>query len=121
MSTTLATLPTEYVRGPVSAPDPDGSTIPTQAAWPRQSLRLCASSDTAGTSISVTVIFRGSAQQPVGTASIAFTAGATANFGAQFLAVPAYDPCWPLSGAITIAVKVDAVTGGNWTITGAMA
>lgn len=120
-ATTVVTLPTEFIRAGIAGPDPDGSAVPFQAAWPCQSLRLGASCDTAGASLSLTVVFRGSAGQPIGTASLSFTAPAVANFAGTFLAVPAYDPCWPLSGARTVGVKVDAVTAGTWTIAGAMA
>lgn len=119
-TTTIVTMPSEFVRA-VTAVDPDGSAVAGEPAFPCNSVRLAAWSDTPGASLSMTLIFRGSSGQVVGSSSIQFTAPQTSNYGATYLATPSYDPCWPLAGARSVVPKVDVITAGSWTISGAMA
>lgn len=124
-------LSSEFVRT-VTAADPDGSLVQQIIVQGGQSVRVGASCNQKGATLSGSLYFLNSLMQPVGVAKITFTAGAspdwniaaatsTAPATGTFVAVPNYDPCWPLGGAKGVAFKADTVSGGSWTIAGTIA
>lgn len=105
----------------VSAPDPDGSTVPSYPAGPGAgAVRVGAICDTPSRSITLRVYLLGSQGQVLAANEVLLISGPSPDFGVLYTGQAACDACWPLGGAKAAAVKVDALTGGDWTIYGAM-
>lgn len=108
----------------VSAPDPDGSVVPRfkVPGWP-QMVRIGAMADTPGAAMSARIYLLDSEGGIVATIPVSFQASGSADWGVLgFSAVPTPgDAAWPLGGAKFVAIKVDAVSRGNWSIRGALA
>lgn len=121
---TTAILPAtlEIPQRVVTSPDPDGSTL-TQYAVPNlaQLIRVGAFCNTASATLSLTVYLINSANLPYGVETVTFTAGATADWSTDYTGtVSGTDPVWPLGGAKFVAIKVNSVSGGSWTINAAL-
>lgn len=104
----------------VTTPDTDGAIIPSYSVWPFQIVRLNALCDHTPSSLTLEVLFLNSTLLPVGTARIQFISIAS-RYGAYYLATSGDDCIWPIAGARAIALKVDSIMGGTWTITAALA
>lgn len=119
-STTSAFAPS-FTRTGVTAVDPDASALGAVITAPSQTVRIGASGDTPGASISLSVYFLGATSQPVTVQRIGFTAQTAPDWGKTYVGMPDYDTCWPLSGAKAVVLKVDSITpGSTWTIAGTM-
>ncbi len=117
----VTTLASEFTRT-ITAPDPDGSTVPQYSTAWATTLRIGAICDTPNATLSVTVYLLNSIQQPLNVAPLQFTSGPAPDWAGFYTARPNLTPMWPIGGAKIIAVKVDSmVSAATWTLLGAMA
>jgi hypothetical protein len=106
----------------ITTADSDGSQVPAYPTASASSVRVGAICNTANCTLGLHVYLLGSSGQVISTAVVSFMTQASPDFGGMYSAVEtaSVDPCWPLGGSKSVAVKVDSISGGTWTINGAM-
>jgi hypothetical protein len=112
--------PTQSVapRPGITAPDGDISTIPRYPCGDASLVRLGAVCTTAGAALTCRIVFLDALGVFVAvSASVTFTADAKPLDGTLYLATPDPDAWFPIGGPSIMAIHVDAVSGGTWTLT----
>lgn len=111
----------EFPPRTVTQPDPDGSLVTRyNVTGMCQLVRVGATCDTPGKSIALRVYWIDQQGRGVNAVAVTFTSPAKADWGTVCVGLPGGDFVWPLAGAKQVAVKVDVITGGTWTLWGAM-
>lgn len=115
-----------FPRSGISKPDADLSAFAPTIVAPAQTIRVGATCDTPGASLTLAVHFVGSAEQPLSVQRVTFTAPGTPDVAAGpgtppatpavYVGTPPFDSSWPLGGSPGVILKVDVVTAGTWTI-----
>lgn len=120
-ATITLTAALEFPPRTVSGADPDASSLQRYhiGQW-SQAVRVGARCDSGGCTMAVRIYFLDSAGAPLGVVAVQFTSASAPDWAGLYIASASADPCWPLAGAKAIAVKVDSVSGGGWTLVGAM-
>jgi hypothetical protein len=100
-----------------SVVDPDGSKI---VLWPCadcDTVTLYALSASAGAVLTVRLLgFTGPGNLAAISAPFIFTASTTVDFAGQYSGSPNESVWMPIYGVTLAGVKIDAITGGPWTI-----
>ncbi len=108
------TSTSDYV---VTLPDPDGSLIRKFPCVMASSVGLYALSQTGGATLTVRLFsFTVEGNLISISPSFTFISSAIADFGNKFSGTPNSAVWLGISGAGLIGIKVDALTGGPWTI-----
>jgi hypothetical protein len=112
---------TQFDRIGISAADADASAIQMFPCPGSSVATLAAICDTASVSITLRLFYYNASSLPCGTSvATVFSTGKTADFGPLFTGVPDSDIWRPIAGATSIGIKIDAVSGGRWSLHGSV-
>jgi hypothetical protein len=111
----------QFDRIGITGADADASALQPYACQGLSVATVSALCDTPSATITLRMFFYNSSLIPCGTSvAITFTSDATADFGQLFMGMPNADFWRPTAGASYVAVKVDSVSSGRWSIHGSV-